>query len=241
MAAVEQLVRSVVQLSGGLDVREAAVSNGLRRLPPEESMQVLAELLRAPARGWAEGAETLMLVGRVLLNPASASLVTELARLATLTDTRVVSLYLTEAPAAMEYDLDAALRADAKTFVEPLGRLKTQARLSTNADAISRFATTSNASVIRELLKNPRLTEALVVRVASRRPARPEPLHEIAVSGRWGLSPEVRRSLVFNPYLPPVVGSKLLPLVTQVDLRELARDANVHASLRSLAEALRSG
>ena len=63
MAAVEQLVRSVVQLSGGLDVREAAVSNGLRRLPPEESMQVLAELLRAPARGWAEGAETLMLVG----------------------------------------------------------------------------------------------------------------------------------------------------------------------------------
>lgn len=238
MAPAERLVHGVVNLSGGPSVRLAAVGNGLRALPPEEALVAIDELLRAPGRGWREGTEVLSLLGRVLLDGAFESKVQELDRLAGLTQMRAVNLYLTEAPAVLEYELDAAQRADAKVFSEPLGRLKTQARLATNADAISRFATASNASVIRELLINPRLTEALVVRIASRRPARPEPLREIALSTNWGVQAEVRRSLVFNPYLPPVIGSKLVPLAAQGDLRMLATDPNVHESLRSLARLL---
>ena len=135
----------------------------------------------------------------------------------------------------MEYDTDAAARADAKLFTSPLGVLKTRARLTRNPDELSRLAVASNASVIREVLKNPRLTEALVVRIAARRPARPEPLEEIWRSPRWNMQPAVRRALVFNPYLSPEVAVKIVPLLGLPDLKELATDRNVHLSVREMA------
>ncbi len=97
----------------------------------------------------------------------------------------------------------------------------------------------SNALVIREVLKNPRLTEPLVVRIASRRPARPEPLVEIWRS-RWSTRPAIRRALAFNPYLPPDVGAKILPLLARADLGELKSDASVHPVLREQASRLLS-
>jgi len=51
----------------------------------------------------------------------------------------------------------------------------------------------------------------------------------------------VRRALVFNPYLPPEVGVKIVPLLNANDLAELAGDASVHPSLREQAERLLAG
>ena len=88
------------------------------------------------------------------------------------------------------------------------------------------------------MLINPRLTEALVVRIAARRPARPEPLVEIWKSSRWSVRHAVRRALVFNPYLPVEVGAKIVPLLSTQDLIELSGDAGVHESLRAQAKKL---
>jgi hypothetical protein len=92
--------------------------------------------------------------------------------------------------------------------------------------------------VVRNALLNPRLTEPLVVRMAARRPARPEPLVEIWSSPRWTARHAVRRALVFNPYLPPDVGAKIVPLLNSTDLAELAADSSVHPSLREQAARL---
>jgi hypothetical protein len=76
--------------------------------------------------------------------------------------------------------------------------------------------------------------------MAARRPARPEPLVEIWKS-RWFSRHAVRRALVFNPYLPPEVGVKIVPLLSASDLEELAADFSVHATLREQASRLLAG
>ena len=158
-----------------------------------------------------------------------------LRQVASLHEQEEVTFVFSEGRPVQEYDTDAAARADAKLFTSPLGVLKTRARITRNPDELSRLAVASNASVIREVLKNPRLTEDLVVRIAARRPARPEPLEEIWRSPRWNRQPAVRRALVFNPYLSPEVAVKIVPLMSVTDLKELATDRNVHLSVRELA------
>ena len=149
-----------------------------------------------------------------------------------------MELLLATGASAQEYDPDAAARADAKLFTLPLGHLKTRARLTKNPDELARLAIASDATVVREVLRNPRLTEELVVRIASRRPARPEPLVEIWRSSRWSVRPAVLRALAFNPYLPPEVGAKIVPLLAKVELQEIASDAGLHVSIRTLARTL---
>ena len=64
---------------------------------------------------------------------------------------------------------------------------------------------------------------------------------EIWKSPRWGVRHPVRRALAFNPYLPPEVGVKIIPLLKSTDLEELARDAGLHPVLRAQALLLLRG
>ncbi len=64
---------------------------------------------------------------------------------------------------------------------------------------------------------------------------------EIWKSSRWFSRHAVRRALVFNPYLPPEVGVKIVPLLNASDLEELAGDTSVHPSLREQASRLLAG
>jgi len=61
---------------------------------------------------------------------------------------------------------------------------------------------------------------------------------EIWKSSRWPARHAVRRALVFNPYLPPEVGAKIVPLLNSTDLAELASDSSVPPSLREQATRL---
>ena len=154
-----------------------------------------------------------------------------------------VSALFSGAAARQEMDKDVAAKNDAMAFSQTLGHLKTMARLTRNPDELARLATLSEPSVVRNALINPRLTEGVVVRIASRRPARPEPLVEIWNSPRWATRLEVRRALVFNPYLPPEIGAKIVPTLAEADLRVIARDGSLHPDVRAQAQALlaRSG
>jgi hypothetical protein len=161
-----------------------------------------------------------------------------LRRIAALSEQRDVETLFPAGTPAQEYNVDAAARADAKLFTQSLGHMKTQARLTRNPDQLARLAVASHAEVVRNVLLNPRLTEEIVVRIAARRPARPEPLLEIWHSSKWSSRPMVRRALAFNPYLPPEVGAKIVPLLSVMDLKELSRDNGVHPALREQAKAL---
>ena len=129
--------------------------------------------------------------------------------------------------------IQTILRAGAEHLTD-----KQQARLTRDPDVLSRLATVSNPAVLRNVLLNPRLTEPLVVRIAARRPARPEPLVEIWKTPRWSVRHAVRRALVFNPYLPPEVGAKIVPLLNASDLRELVADTGLLPALRQQAARL---
>lgn len=236
MSESAQIVRRIVVLSGGDEVRRKAAARVLAELDPTDAATLLHEVQVLARKGRRDAAEAMHAFSRALELEADAIPHVELLRrAATLTGTQTVELLFSEGEAAAAYDATAAARADAKLFNQPLGVLKSRARLTQNPDEMARFAVASNAAVVRELLRNARLTEDLVVRIAARRPARPEPLVEIWRSDRWTTRPAVRRALAFNPYLPVGVGARIVPLLSKAELTELSKDSSVHASLREQA------
>ncbi len=226
-------------LGGGHEVLRRAAARLLGSMDPPRATELLSGVMRLSVERWEPAMRVLPAFMRALeedgdLIPHLASL----RQVAALHEQEEVTFVFTEGEAVMEYHADAAARADAKLFTLPLGVLKSRARLTRNPDELSRLAVASNPDVIREVLKNPRLTEDLVVRIAARRPARPEPLVEIWRSPRWNNRPAIRKALVFNPYLPPETGAKIVPLLGLGDLKALAIDTKVHLSIRELAAKL---
>lgn len=240
--AIRQAVQRLDVLGGGHEVLRRAAARVLGELDPSRATALLSALIRlAVVEHWDPARRVLPAFMRAL--EEDVDLIPHLStfrQVAALHAQEEVTFVFAQGQAVQAYEADAAARADAKLFTLPLGVLKSRARLTRNPDELSRLAVASNAAVIREVLKNPRLTEDLVIRVAARRPARPEPLWEIWKSTRWNTQPAVRRALVFNPYLPPEVGVKIVPLLSDRDLQELAVDRKVHPSVRELASRLRA-
>jgi len=104
--------------------------------------------------------------------------------------------------------------------------------------ALERLMSDPLPLVIRQLLKNARLTEHEVVRIAARRPANPRVLEEIYKSPRWIGRYEVKVALVRNPYSPPRIGVALVNFLLQNDLLEVKNDAQLHPTLREAAHEL---
>ncbi|HZI09242.1 MAG TPA: hypothetical protein VE153_02560 [Myxococcus sp.] len=233
------VARFLHALSGGAEVRRKAAARELSRGDPLDANELVGHLIALARQGWTPASCVLPDFMAALEQEAEQiPHVEALRRLAHVQSLDSVADLFVQAPAKKEFDEDAAARADATASSQSLGHLKQQARLTRDPDTLSRLATFSNPSVLRNVLINPRLTEALVVRIAARRPARPEPLVEIWKSPRWSVRHAVRRALVFNPYLPPEVGAKIVPLLGTKDLRELAGDTAVHAALREQATRL---
>jgi hypothetical protein len=101
---------------------------------------------------------------------------------------------------------------------------------------INRVSYDTDPLVIRQLLLNNRVIEALVVNIAARRPNRPEILQEIYRAIKWRARPEVRVALVRNPYTPPQISMALVTLLKRRELEDVVFDTNLHAELRASAE-----
>ncbi|QSQ23821.1 hypothetical protein JY651_02210 [Pyxidicoccus parkwayensis] len=233
------VARFLHALSGGPEVRRKAAARELARRDPLDANELVGDLISLARGGWAPASCVLPDFMAALEQEAEhIPHVEALRRLAHVQSLDAVADLFAQGPAQMEMDADAAARADANAFSQSLGHLKQQARLTKDPDTLSRLATVSNPSVLRNVLINPRLTEDLVVRIAARRPARPEPLIEIWKSPRWSVRHGVRRALVLNPYLPPEIGAKIVPLLSATDLRELVASSNLHPALREQASRL---
>ena len=118
-----------------------------------------------------------------------------------------------------------------------LGERKAKAR-TFDKDLLTRLMFDPDASVIRVLLRNPRLTERDVLRLASRRPNRPAALREIARVPRWLCRPAVQRSLILNPYSPVRLTVTLLPLMSPSELVEVSKDRSLHRLTATAARVL---
>ncbi len=118
-----------------------------------------------------------------------------------------------------------------------LGERKAKARTQ-DKELLNRLLFDPDPAVVGILLRNPRMTEADVLKLASRRPNRPEALVEIVDVERWVIRSNIRRAIVLNPYSPSRLALMLMPLMSIQELTDLRTDASVQRVIREGAAAL---
>ncbi|PRQ07949.1 hypothetical protein [Enhygromyxa salina] len=116
-----------------------------------------------------------------------------------------------------------------------LGERKSLAR-TWKRDVLERLLVDPHVDVVELLLRNPRLTEDDVLRIATARRASPAVLRIVLLNRRWNCRARVRRALIRNPNLPEAASLRLVGLLNRVELRELGRD---HTLPERVGEAIR--
>ncbi|MGO8998307.1 MAG: hypothetical protein ACLQVI_33735 [Polyangiaceae bacterium] len=114
-----------------------------------------------------------------------------------------------------------------------LGERKSLARRP-DREMMARLLHDPHPEVIRRLLGNPRLTEDDVVRLASKRPCRPDVIAEIARSEKWMHRARVRLSIVLNPSTPPEISAPVASLLMRQELKLVAETTAVPTVVRAL-------
>ncbi|MCM2332477.1 MAG: hypothetical protein NDI82_00835, partial [Anaeromyxobacteraceae bacterium] len=213
-------------------------ARALAALSPEAAVRLVAALA-SHADAEARAAHTA--VGQALVGPDAALLYEHLAEVYAVAATaellEVTSLLV--APAAARPWAAPRDKADARLSRLTLGHKKTLARTHRDPDLLARLAAEGEPAVVKELLRNPLLTEPFAVRIASRRPMRPETLRLLAESRRWRTRTAVMVALVRNPFAEPAVALKLLPFLPLGELADLAADGALHPLVRATAARLR--
>ena len=115
-----------------------------------------------------------------------------------------------------------------------LGQRKSLAR-GRRREVLERLLRDPDHSVLVILLGNPRLVEADVVRLAARRPTTGAAQRAIFSSERFIARYAVKRALVLNPYTPSDLAARLVPLLSRVDLEEVANDSSLVEQVRLAA------
>lgn len=114
-----------------------------------------------------------------------------------------------------------------------LGERKSLARRP-DRETMQRLLADPHPAVIHRLLRNPRVLEDDVVRLAAKRPGRSDVLAEIARSTRWVHRPRVRMALVMNPATPPEMAARIVGLLLRPELVLVAGSPAVPATVRAV-------
>ncbi len=234
-AEAESLARRLAALEEG-PIRARAAARGLARLPPDRAALIVGALME---RGESATA-ALAAVGQALLDDGAGLDYEWMAGLyaaATACDLpHVAALLLAPSPQrAFEEPRD---KADPKLSHLTLGHKKVLARRRRDPDFLARLAAEGDPAVVRELLRNPLLTEPLAVRIAARRPVRPQTLRCLFEDRRWRTRPAVRTALARNPFVETELALRILPTLPARELSEIATDATLHPAVRATAERL---
>jgi len=236
----EASARALVHWLGALaegPIRARAAARALARGDPEATALAVAALARnseAPARA------ALLAIGQAFLDPGSEFSYDALAALYAAAAEQglaeVTSLFLSPPP--LKAWVTPREPSDARLAHLSLGHKKAAARIQKDPDLLARLAAEGAPEVVRELLKNPQLTEPFAVRIASRRPCRPETLRLLAESRRFRTQPAVAMAVARNPYTEPAVALKILGFLGNADLAALGADGAVHPLVQALAKRL---
>ena len=216
-------------------MRVRAAARALAATEPSRAAEVVAALLRAPG---AEARVAAVAVARALGDPSPDLVYGWLADLYEAAAARAldeVTALLVSPPPRRTYE-EPRDRSDPRLAAITLGHKKVFARSHRDPDLLARLAAEGEPVVVRELLRNPLLTEELVVRIAARRPCRPGTLRCVAEAWPWRARPAVALAIVRNPYAEPALALELLPALGAVDLRDIARDGALHPLVRAMAE-----
>jgi hypothetical protein len=230
-----ELARRLGVLEDG-PIRVRAAARALAGLPPGRAAHVVSALVRGAGTAERVAARA---IGEALADPGGDLSYDHLAAMYADADAEglfeVTGLLVGPAPRrawAVPRDRDGRLARIT------LGHKKAMARTHRDPDLLSRLAAEGEPAVVRELLRNPQVTEPCAVRIASRRPCRPETLALVAQAPRWRARPAVALAVARNPYAPTAVALKLLPSLAAHDLAEIGRDGTVHPLVQALAAQL---
>lgn len=238
--AAEGFARRLLALEEGA-IRAGAAGRLLAPLDPESAVDLLEALVTGGTEDW--GMVGLAAVGQALRTPGSA--IDYEWRAAVYAEARgrdlphVSALFLSPGPRrAFEEPRD---KADPVASRLTLGHKKAFARLRRDPDLLARLAAEGDPAVVRELLRNPLVTEPEAVRIAARRPARPETLRAIHEDRRWRSRTAVRRALARNPFVETEIALHILPTLPVRDVEEMAEDGTLHPTVREAARKLSEG
>ena len=93
-----------------------------------------------------------------------------------------------------------------------------------------------NPAVIRNLLRNGRIVEVDVVRIAALRPTHPDCIVEVYGSTRWVSRYPVKKAIAFNPYSPEDIVMAVLPHLVRQDVVDLSRSKVADEQIRLAAK-----
>jgi hypothetical protein len=215
-----------------LAMRRAVLREALAVLRPEEAVPLLGELVRRGREG-APFDVSLVALGAVLdggdLGYERHGAIYAAAR--DRGDASVARLLLSAQPPPPGRPVPAAPPPALGRAELTLGERKALAR-GNRGDLLQHLLRDPDPAVIRILLGNPRITEADVVTLAARRPSTAEAQQAIFRSERFICRYSVRRALVLNPYTPSDLAARLVGLMTEPDLRQIATDPSLPATVR---------
>lgn len=215
----------------------------LLTLPTETKAAALERICARAEQGEPEAREALVSLVDLLAQPdfeAEARALREMAKQAPfLALGRLLRRPLRPAPAAAIQQPVNEARVPDYGVGRPLtlGERKALARRPTR-QVLDKLLADPDPAVIRLLLNNPKVIEDDVLRLAARRPNRPDILAEIAKSPRWAHRPRVRMALVLNPSTPAEIAVPLVGLLMRSELRLVQSSTDVAPIVRSMARDL---
>ena len=232
----ERLKRTLLTLPDA-ELRVGWLADKLRSLPSADAARALDSLCEDAESHASEAREVLVTIALLLAAMADQAWVDELRAHAGAERLLCLDRLIRRGPPASEPPLrpDAAPIPDYGAGRElSLGERRSLARRPSRQQ-FERLLADPHPLVIEQLLLNPKLTEADVVRLVTRRPARAELIRSVARSPRWLCRERVRLAILNNPGTPAEVAIPLLGLCTRRQLQELVHAADGRPVVRRSA------
>jgi len=134
---------------------------------------------------------------------------------------------------------EARSKVDEQNIYKVVARLNTGQKLklalSGNKAARDLLIKDSNRIISMAVLKNPRITEDEVQKVAHTKGTTDDMLRQISKNKEWVKSYSIRVGMLSNPKTPLTVSLKLLDTVYEKDLRSISKSKNIPNALASAA------
>jgi hypothetical protein len=234
-AFADSLIRTTLGLADG-GLRAAYLADAARAWPTAVFARAVDGVCARAEQAEASAREVLLAIVDAF-NRAGMEVVVQRLREQAAGDSLLALERLLRAPARPSQPSDLGARKSRPPDLGlgrevTLGERKSLARRP-DRDMIQRLLADPHPDVIQRCLRNPRVTEDDIVRLAARRPGHRAVLAEIARS-TWTHRPRVRMALVFNPATPDEIAARISGLLLRPELELVARSPGVPAALRAV-------
>lgn len=234
MHEVERLKRAVLSLPS-LALRVDWLADHIAQLDAQTTARLLNALCEESERSDPDAREALLPLCLLLAAAGECELLQILRTQARELHLLALGRVVRRAPKSVLELREDARVPDYGTGRElTLGERRSLARRP-NRRAFDKLLSDPHPMVIHQLLSNPKLTEDDVIRIAARRPGRPETLRAVAGSPKWMSRSRVRLSLILNPRTPPEIAMPLLAVCKRTELRDVIGSSEANRVLRATA------